>query len=115
MNATRAIVDKTVITEMKKGGNYVIVSLRDEDAADGEHLMGSRTEDYSVWDEEFSYSPAFMTILQNSEVFHLTFGQMALIIGAVIMLLLVLIVWLTVHFVRRHKRRKKAGAAKIDV
>lgn len=115
VNATRAIVDKTVITEMKKGGNYVIVSLRDEDAADGEHLMGSRTEDYSVWDEEFSYSPAFMTILQNSEVFHLTFGQMALIIGAVIMLLLVLIVWLTVHFVRRHKRRKKAGAAKIDV
>lgn len=111
IDATRAIIDKTVVTEMKKGENYVIVSLRDQDAADGEHLMGSKTEDYSVWDEEFTYSPTFMTILQNSEVFHLTFAQMALIVGAAVMLLLVLIVWLTVHFIRRHKRRKKAKAA----
>ncbi|MDD2648106.1 MAG: hypothetical protein PHI27_11820 [Eubacteriales bacterium] len=110
INSVRSPVNKATIVDMEKGEDYVIMSLTDEYAEDGEHLLGSSTEDIALTDEGMPYSPSFMTILENSGVFHLTFGQMAMLVGAVLMLLIIIITCLIVHFVRRHKRKKRQKA-----
>ena len=110
IDAVHAKVDKTTIVDMKAGEDYVILSMSDKDAGDDEHLLGSSTQDFELWDETMPYSPTFMAMLSNTDVFHLTFAQMAMIAGAVLMLLLLLITWLIVHFVRRRKRRRRAEA-----
>lgn len=110
IDAIKPTINDINYVDVEKDEPYIIWSMDDETAEDDPHLTGSISLSVNPWDDENPYSPSVMTLLQNRNVFHLTFGQMATIAGGLLVLLLVLMVCLTVHLIHRHRRKRLAKA-----
>lgn len=103
------------IIEMEKGKFYSAVSFSHETdkAAEADSVFYADNDySFSIWSEELSYSPAVMMVLENQNVYHLTWSQMMWLMGGAIVLVLAVITLTTVLLVKRHRRKRRSEAAR---
>lgn len=114
IDAIRAETGDVVLINAAKDDAYIVLSLDDASAQGGAHIIGSMDDKISLEEDDIPYLPSLLLTFQNDGAFHPTFEQMAMIAGGVLMLIIVLLVWLIVHLVRRNKHNKRALEASAE-
>ncbi len=99
-------------TDMELDQVYSAVSLRhemDAEDADGKPVYGDDDFSFSPWSEELPYSTSVLSQLENENVFHLTWTQLAWLAGGLAALTLIMLTLIVVMLIKR-RRRKRATA-----
>lgn len=106
---TQASMPKMHSVDMELGETYSVMSVEASERMgwlDNASLWGSGDDEYDISGAMTGYSPALLIMLENMNVFHLSWKQMAALAAAVPVVLVVTLTG-TVLAVRRRRRRKK--------